>query len=604
MKTTTGCCLLIVLLCCSCKETAEDVQFYKGADISSLQALEDVGAQFQNIKGKRSDCISILKENGINYLRLRIWNDPVKSFDAGNYCDLAHTLVMAKRIKNAGMGFLLDFHYSDHWADGGQQNPPAAWKDLTAVQIEKALYEYTVHVLNELKKIGAYPDMVQIGNEIGNGMLWDHAAYPHYDVLAHFLNSGIRAVRDTQPQGKKVEIAIHVQDGGSVEKCSWFFSTIEENGVTDYDIIGLSFYPYWHGTFPDLRENISRLSAEFGKDVVVLETAYPYTSDNGDVLDNMIKASDVAFMGLPPSSENQQLVIETLINTVSCVGGKGLFYWEPAWIPRNGVGFEKGAGNNWENQALFYFGGRAIPSIMAFRRKAVCDKKSGIVSVYPCLKVKVFKGETKQQLESQLPQSLSVLYSDGVVKECPVEWSTSDLPPRFDTIREIPLQGRIEGFATSTMISVEYRNYLKNAGFEQGDNDWRISRSSSGGIIRNDNDSTPKSGEWCFHFWQPDAFEISISQELVIDEDGSYIFEVFSQGVFGSALSMELFVQGSERRNQSLDFQNDGWKNWQNPRMRIEGCKKGEKLVCGVRIHGTAKDWGTLDDFAFFRSEE
>ena len=177
---------------------AENTKYIiKGADISSLEAVEDYGGKFYGFDGSEVDVIKFLAENGCNYYRLRIWNNPTASFDAGDYCNLEHTIEMAKRIKEAGISYLLDFHYSDWWADPENQTVPAAWQGMSEEELATAVYDYTAEVLTALAEENAYPDMVQIGNEIGNGMLWDYGSMEHPETLAKFLNSGIKAVLDT-----------------------------------------------------------------------------------------------------------------------------------------------------------------------------------------------------------------------------------------------------------------------------------------------------------------------------------------------------------------------------------------------------------------------
>ncbi len=221
--------------------------------------MEDYDGKFYDFDGEEVDALEFLAENGCNYYRLRIWNEPTQSFDAGDYCDLSHTVEMAKRIKEADINYLLDFHYSDWWADPENQRVPESWKGMSDEEIVQALYNYTAEVLTTLAEEDAYPDMVQIGNEIGNGMLWDYGSTENPKMLAALINSGIKAVRDTMPEGQKTQIMIHTQTGGAVGTTEEFLNMLTDNGVTDYDIVGLSYYPYWHGTFADLKDNINNI---------------------------------------------------------------------------------------------------------------------------------------------------------------------------------------------------------------------------------------------------------------------------------------------------------------------------------------------------------
>lgn len=240
-----------------------------GADISHLPELENKGIRFSD-KDAEKDAILILKDHGFNYVRLRIFNDPAR--DSGyapgkGFCDLAHTLQMAKRVKDAGMKLLLDFHYSDYWADPGKQYKPAAWRGLDMEQLKKALYDYTFNVMTEMKKQGTLPDMVQVGNEINHGMVWPEGSISHPDSLAQLLRAGISAIKAVEP---KTVIMLHIALGGQQDESVFFMEQMTKRQVP-FDVIGLSYYPKWHGTPEDLRDNMNDLIRRYNKEVIVVE---------------------------------------------------------------------------------------------------------------------------------------------------------------------------------------------------------------------------------------------------------------------------------------------------------------------------------------------
>ncbi len=240
-----------------------------GADISFLPQLEERGMKFSD-EGVEKDAIQILKDHGFNYVRLRIFNDPAR--DSGyspgkGFCDLIYTKQMAKRVKDAGMKLLLDFHYSDYWADPGKQYKPAAWRGLNFEQLKIALYDYTKKVMNELKDQGTIPDMVQVGNEINHGIVWPEGNVNRLDSLAQLLNAGTKAVKDVDPN---VVMMMHVALGGQNEETVFFFDEMRKRKVP-FDVIGLSYYPKWHGTLDDLRDNMNDLIRRYDKDIIVVE---------------------------------------------------------------------------------------------------------------------------------------------------------------------------------------------------------------------------------------------------------------------------------------------------------------------------------------------
>ncbi len=246
-----------------------DVGKMIGADVSFLPQLEDRGMKFSD-NGVEKDPILILKDHGFNYVRLRIFNDPAR--DSGyspkkGFCDLAHTKQMAKRVKDAGLKLLLDFHYSDYWADPGKQYKPAAWRGLSFEELKKAMYDYTKNVMQELKNQGTTPDVVQVGNEINHGLIWPEGSVSNLDSLSQLLNAGIAAVKGIDPA---VIIMLHLALGGQNDESVFFIDNVMARGVS-FDVIGESYYPKWHGTLDDLRDNLNNLARRYNKDVIVAE---------------------------------------------------------------------------------------------------------------------------------------------------------------------------------------------------------------------------------------------------------------------------------------------------------------------------------------------
>ncbi len=240
-----------------------------GADISFLPELESRGMKFSD-NGKPGDAIEILKAHGFNYIRLRLFVDPAgpKGYSPGKgFCDLAHTMAMAKRIKAAGMKFLLDFHYSDYWADPQQQNEPAAWVGEDFNGVKKSLYDFTVKAMTALKEQGTTPDMVQVGNEINHGMVWPDGEINNLDSLAQLIYEGAKGVKAVSPS---TIIMLHIALGGQNAEAHFFLDNMTERKVP-FDVIGLSYYPKWHGTPADLKNNMADLATRYKQQVMVAE---------------------------------------------------------------------------------------------------------------------------------------------------------------------------------------------------------------------------------------------------------------------------------------------------------------------------------------------
>jgi arabinogalactan endo-1,4-beta-galactosidase len=339
----------------------------RGVDISSLPQVEDYGGLFYNDVGQQQDIFQILADHSINYVRLKLWHTP-----ANGYNNLARVKAMATRVKSADMGFLLNIHYSDTWADPGKQYKPAAWQDLNYDQLKTEVYSYTKGVITELKDQGTEPDVVQIGNEIPNGMLWDDGKLggpgDSFTGLAGLLKAGIDGVKDA---GGSARIMLHLDKGGDNKLYRWWFDNVIAEGV-EFDVIGLSFYPYWHGKLADLSDNLDDLAYRYNKEMIVVEIAYPYTLADQDGFVNMISQEDQLVAGYPATVEGQADWLRELMKVVANAPqglGKGVFYWEPAWLGLPGCGWDPQdptTGNEWENQALFDFDGHVLSSMDAF----------------------------------------------------------------------------------------------------------------------------------------------------------------------------------------------------------------------------------------------
>ena len=374
------------------------MKYYKGMDISTLLEVEKCGGRFYD-KGEEKDVLSILKDYDVNAVRIRLWNDPYSEtgepYGAGTN-DLASVIELSRRAREKGFDILLDFHYSDFWADPGKQFIPKAWRGFTVEELEKAVYEYTKETLLLLKKEGLLPNMVQVGNELSNGLLWPYGKVPDYDNIARFVNAGIRAVREVSDKAlkehvilEKILVMIHLDNGGNNALYREWFDNFVKRGE-DFDIIGLSYYPFWHGTLAMLENNMKDIAVRFGKELIIAEVSMGYTMEDYGSYEKLSAAERkgmatrqelVDKIEFSMTKEGQTAFLNKLFGIIASVPqgkGKGYFYWEPAWIPVQGSGWatesslkyieDKGpCGNEWANQALFDYAGNALPALEAVR---------------------------------------------------------------------------------------------------------------------------------------------------------------------------------------------------------------------------------------------
>lgn len=299
--------------------SAKTVPHCLGADISWVQQHEDKGLTYSD-NGIKKDVLTIMTDNGFNWIRLRLFVDPKaeKGYSKEGYCDLEHTLIMAKRVKASGMKLLLDFHYSDNWADPGKQFMPSSWVGLKGKVLEEKVFAYTKDVLKRFQAEGVTPQMVQIGNEINHGMMWPEGKSDSTLIpLSGLLRRAGEAVRTVDP---KIQIMVHIACGGQNKESVWFFDKIRANGV-DFDVIGQSYYPEYHGTLDELKSNLTDLIDRYHKPIVLVE----YQVMRQEVNDIVLNLPDKM--------------------------GMGTFIWE-ATSPRWGNLFDKD-GNTTENMKLY-----------------------------------------------------------------------------------------------------------------------------------------------------------------------------------------------------------------------------------------------------------
>ncbi|MFM0597507.1 MULTISPECIES: glycoside hydrolase family 53 protein [Paraburkholderia] len=352
--------------------TARGSRFAKGADVSTLLELEANGAKFYE-HGKPLDCLFMLRSHGVDAIRIKVWNDPgnpnffpADQSPAAGYNNAEHVRVLARRAAALGMRVLIDFHYSDWWADPGKQYPPHAWVGKDLAQTCALLSDYTSHVLNLLKRDGVRPEWVQVGNEITGGMLWPLGKYDQWDNLAQLLKAGHDAVKSVDD---RIKVMLHLDSGGNNATSRWWFDSATQRGVT-FDVIGLSYYPQWQGSLSDLQNNANDMAARYDKDVMVVETAYPWTTSDGDSEPNSMTNTGSTTFPQTPAGQAQFLgAVTDIVKAIPGGRGKGVFWWEPEWIPTPNVGWKVGAGDQWDNNTLFDFHGNALSSLDAFRRR-------------------------------------------------------------------------------------------------------------------------------------------------------------------------------------------------------------------------------------------
>lgn len=347
-----GALVLAVLLCFGMGAQS----FYKGLDLSFMEEIEARGVKLDPSGG---DIYSTYVDSGINIVRIRLWNKPARGF-----YDKDHSIKFALKLKSYGFKILLDLHYSDTWADPGSQTLPREW--VGTKDLGQAVTDWTRDVISTFIKNGVKPDMVQVGNEVSNGFLWPYGRLVgenrrNWIAFTDLLKCGVKGVRESDPD---IKIIIHYDNGGNRDSAEWFFKYVINEYKVDFDVIGVSYYPVWHGSLGKLTANLTNLSDKFGKKVMVVETGYPWTLRNMGESGNFVENGTSLLDGYPASPDGQYKFIKDLIAVVKSVPyGIGVVYWAPDLIYIPGYNED----NPYENQALFDFEHNLLPAINAFR---------------------------------------------------------------------------------------------------------------------------------------------------------------------------------------------------------------------------------------------
>ena len=600
--------------------------FYRGMDASAVLALENSGVKYYNFDGEEQDVFLTLAQAGVNYIRLRVWNDPYdengNGYGGGNN-DVAAAITLGQRATQYGMKVCIDFHYSDFWADPKKQFVPKAWEGMDIEEKSAALYNFTLESLTQILEAGVDVGIVQVGNEINNGMCGET------DVanVRKLLTAGSKAVREVAASsGKDILVAVHYTNIDDMKKLDTLLTGLQVKEI-DYDIVGLSFYPYWHGTMEDLKNAITHVRDTYGKRVYVAENAYCYTSEDGDGSANSIKGTDDLAEGYSASVQGQANEVRDVCAAASEAGAEGVFYWEGTWIPvgpadadnssiweKYGSGWASSyaggydpkdagqyyGGSSWDNQAMFDFTGHPLASLNVFKYLKYGTTAPLAVDTIPGVAVSCNIGA-----EAELPETVSVIYNDHSQEQVPVIWNAEDIAA-IDTENggTFTVAGSLEdGTEVTATVTVDRVNYVRNPSFEDADTSmWTVT--CSGETDPTDyqvKEADAHSGEVAFHFWSGTSdMDFSIEQSFTDLAPGTYELSAFSQGGDLSAdASMELYavVDGTEL---AAPFLLTTYADWQNPTVSDIQVTDGT-LTIGARYHCNVNSWGTLDDVTLHR---
>ena len=602
--------------------------FIRGMDASAVLSVEKSGAKYYGYDGKEQDVFETLAESGVNYIRLRVWNDPYDENGngyGGGDNDVATAIELGKRATQYGMKVNIDFHYSDFWADPKRQHAPKAWEGMSADEKADALYDFTKESLTQILDAGVDVGMVQVGNEINNGM----SGETDVPAVMELLDAGSRAVREIAgSRGKDIQIVLHYTNIEDNDEVDTMAANLKEYGV-DYDIFGLSYYPFWDGTNENMQNVAKNIMDRYGKKVVIAETSYCYTEKDGDGFGNSFDGIEDAVDGYAPTVQSQATMIRDICAAANEVGVLGVFYWEGTWIPvgsedqdnsalweKYGSGWASSysaeydpddaglyyGGCSWDNQAMFDFTGHPLPSLNVFRYLKDGHTVPLAVDFIPQTTVSCDVGEALT-----LPETVEVVYNDRSANtQVPVSWDASQVAA-IDAKKAgtYTVDGTLsDGTAVTADVDVEMVNYVKNPGFEEADRSmWEISYAG-------ENDPTDyqekaddaHDGDFSLHFWSDSDMDFSICQTLTDLPAGTYQLFAFAQGGdMESTSNLELYAVINGEEIGSDAFMLTTWTDWKQPKVDNIRIGDGDTLTIGVRMKCNANSWGTIDDFTLNR---
>lgn len=599
--------------------------FIRGMDASSVLVEEKSGVTYYGYDGKEQDVFMTMAQSGVNYIRLRVWNDPYdkdgNGYGGGNN-DVATAIELGKRATKYGMKVSIDFHYSDFWADPKRQHAPKAWEGMSADEKCDALYDFTKESLTKILDAGVNVGMVQIGNEINNGM----SGETDTDAVMNLLKSGSRAVREISDSYKQdIQVVVHYTNIEDKDGIDWIAQTLSDSGV-DYDIFGLSYYPFWDGTNENMQAVAKNLQDKYGKKVIIAETSYCYTAEDGDGNANSLVGVDDLVDGYAATVQSQATMIRDICAAANDVGVAGVFYWEGVWIPvgeatadnspiweKYGSGWASSyasdydpedaglyyGGCSWDNQAMFDFKGHPLASLNVFKYLKYGSTAPLAVDGIPKISVTCDVGK-----ELKLPEKVDVIYNDrSANKQVAVTWD-QDKAAAIDTAKggsyEVP--GTLEdGTAVTCYVTVEMVNHVKNPGFEDADTSmWKVSYEGDNPTDFLEKADDAYSGDFSFHFWSESDMDFSIEQEFTDLEPGTYQLFAYSQGgdmSEDSVLELYAVVNGEELKDSFMLTTYTDWKNPKIPEIKVTD----GTLKIGVRMKCNANSWGTVDDFTLNR---
>ena len=637
-------CLLGLLLCVPVSGGANEVKstlfvkkvenlpedFIFGMDVSSVLAEEASGVKYYDFNCTETDLFRILADSGINYIRVRIWNNPYddagNGFGGGN-CDIRTAVEIGKRASACGMKLLADFHYSDFWADPGKQMAPRAWKGMDIREKKQAVYDFTRDCLTQMKDAGVDVGIVQTGNET-NGALCGEKTWMN---IAYIMDAGARAAREVYPE---VLVALHFANPENADSYRTYAKKMdyyEQNGLIHYDIFATSYSPFWHGTLDNLAEIMTEIAGTYGKKVMVMETSYPYTEKDTDFSGNTVGEGGNAVRDYPFTPQGQANSIRNITDTVvnRMPSGIGVCYWEGAWITvgqnswdENHEKWEK-FGSGWassfaavydpedagkyyggsavDNQAFFDAEGKPLESLKVFRLMRTGNEPDPVPDAMEDASV-----ICDLNMPLELPLTVNAVMTDDSRKAVPVRWELTgeqDRKMHENGPAKYVIRGEAEGREVKCNVSMIRYNYLEDYSFEENSPSWVVTDlRKADELYVEDKKSDSLTGSRHLHFWSAarDSVEFTAEQTVRDLPEGKFSFSLSVMG--GDCGETEIYayvkVDGQEvARSGQIPI--TGYNDWHAGTVPEFDHPAGSSVTVGIYVKCRGEGngaWGKIDD--------
>lgn len=599
--------------------------FIFGMDASCVPALENSGVKYYDFDGQETDVYAVLASQGINYIRVRVWNDPYTSsgmgYGGGN-CDIDNAVAIGKRATQYGMKLLVDFHYSDFWADPSKQMEPKAWKGMAIEDKTEAVYQFTRDCLSQLKEAGVDVGMVQIGNET-NGYLCGEKIWFNIQYL---MQAGSKAVREVFPDAL---VALHFANPEKTGSYDTYAKKLDYYQV-DYDVFASSYYPYWHGSLKNLTDTLSSIARSYGKKVMVMETSYAYTGEDTDFSANTIGDGGSVIKDYPFTVQGQANHLRALTNAIvnDTVNGIGIVYWEGTWISVGGASYEENSalweqyGSGWassyasgydpadagkyyggcavDNQALFDATGHPLESLKVFRLMRTGNQLPLTADALEDVSI-----TCDLNAPLTLPETVNAIMTDGSKQAIDVAWNfTDELNEQMHQggVAQYTITGQAGGMEARCYVSMVEYNYLRDYSFEEDSTAWQITDLANADELYIEEKKTDSlTGTKHMHFWSAakNSVEFTLEQQALNLPAGQYAFTVSIMGGDAGETDIYAYVKVNGETVATAPMGITSYGNWDTATTPAFSCTEDDQVIVGVYVkcQGSGSGaWGKIDD--------